>query len=154
MMDLSGQMICSSNADANVKVEGVIEGVREFSNTYESRNSVRNVLFLLAVYILVFAIILFVVFNLFDLKAEGKGKDKQKTLSERLTTRYQLVIRNEDNWAEKSTLGFTYVKVLVISVSMFVVIFIASLFLSRTLFRLWFEPIHKNKVKVPLSILP
>ena len=66
----------------------------------------------------------------------------KKTLSERLTAKYQLVIRNEENLAEKSTLGFTYAKVLVISVAVFMLVFIASLFLSKTLLAKWFDPKH------------
>jgi murein DD-endopeptidase MepM/ murein hydrolase activator NlpD len=66
----------------------------------------------------------------------------KKTLSERLTTKYQLVIRNEENLAEKSTVGFTYAKVLVISVAIFMAIFVASLFLSKTLLAKWFDPKH------------
>lgn len=66
----------------------------------------------------------------------------KKTLSERLTTKYQLVIRNEENLAEKSTVAFTYAKVLVISVAIFMAIFVASLFLSKTLLAKWFDPKH------------
>jgi murein DD-endopeptidase MepM/ murein hydrolase activator NlpD len=66
----------------------------------------------------------------------------KKTISERLTTKYQLVIRNEENLAEKSTIGFTYAKVLVISVAIFTMIFIGSLFLSKTLLAKWFDPKH------------
>ena len=66
----------------------------------------------------------------------------KKTLSDRLTTKYQLVIRNEENLAEKSTVGFTYAKVLVISVAVFTIIFIGSLFLSKTLLAKWFDPKH------------
>lgn len=66
----------------------------------------------------------------------------KKTLSDRLTTKYQLVIRNEENLAEKSTVGFTYAKVLVISVAIFMIIFVGSLFLSKTLLAKWFDPKH------------
>ncbi len=66
----------------------------------------------------------------------------KKTLSERLTIKYQLVIRNEENLAEKSTFGFTYAKVLVISVGIFMIIFVGSLFLSKTLLAKWFDPKH------------
>lgn len=68
----------------------------------------------------------------------------KRTLSDRLTTKYQLVIRNEENLAEKSTLAFTYAKVLVISATVFVIIFICSLFLSRTLLAKWFDPRHEQ----------
>ncbi|MEI9919561.1 MAG: M23 family metallopeptidase [Bacteroidota bacterium] len=66
----------------------------------------------------------------------------KKTLSDRFTTRYQLVIRNEENLSEKSTLGFTYAKVLVFSVVVFVVLFVVSLFLAETLLAKWFDPRH------------
>lgn len=66
----------------------------------------------------------------------------KKTLSDRLTTRYQMVIRNEENLAEKTSFGFTYAKLLVLSVVVFVVIFTLSLFLSETLLAKWFDPRH------------
>jgi murein DD-endopeptidase MepM/ murein hydrolase activator NlpD len=66
----------------------------------------------------------------------------KKTLSERLTTKYQLVIRNEENLAEKSTIGFTYAKVLVVFAMLFMLVFIGSLFLSKTLLAKWFDPRH------------
>ena len=71
----------------------------------------------------------------FDLKPK-------RTLSERLTTRYQMVIRNEENLAEKTTFAFTYAKLLVFSVVIFVAIFTMSLFLSETLLARWFDPRH------------
>jgi len=66
----------------------------------------------------------------------------KKTISERLTTKYQLVIRNEENLAEKSNIGFTYAKLMVISASLFLVLFSGSLFLSKTLLAKWFDPRH------------
>ena len=66
----------------------------------------------------------------------------KKTLSERLNTKYQLVIRNEENLAEKTTLGFTYAKMLVLSISLFLLVFVLSLFLSKTLLAKWFDPKH------------
>jgi murein DD-endopeptidase MepM/ murein hydrolase activator NlpD len=64
----------------------------------------------------------------------------KKTISERLTTKYQVVIRNEENLAETSSTGFTYAKVLVISASVFLLLFAFSLFLSKTLLAKWFDP--------------
>lgn len=79
----------------------------------------------------------------------------KKTLTEKFTTRYQLVIRNEENLSEKTTIAFTYTKVLVFSVVVFVVLFIVSLFLSETLLAKWFDPRHaqmeSNKKLVELS---
>jgi murein DD-endopeptidase MepM/ murein hydrolase activator NlpD len=66
----------------------------------------------------------------------------KKTLSDRLTTKYQLVIRNEENLAETSNLGFTYAKLMVVSATLFLILFIGSLFLSKTLLAKWFDPKH------------
>lgn len=64
----------------------------------------------------------------------------KKTISDRLTTKYQVVVRNEENLAETSSTGFTYAKVLVISASVFLLLFAFSLFLSKTLLAKWFDP--------------
>jgi murein DD-endopeptidase MepM/ murein hydrolase activator NlpD len=53
-----------------------------------------------------------------------------------------MVIRNEENLAEKTTFAFTYAKLLVFSVVIFVAIFTLSLFLSETLLARWFDPRH------------
>lgn len=66
----------------------------------------------------------------------------KKTLSNWLTSRYQLIIRNEENFAEKTSLGFTYSKVILFSVILFSVIFIISLLLSKSLLAKWFDPRH------------
>ena len=66
----------------------------------------------------------------------------KKTLSNWLTSRYQLIIRNEENFAEKTSLGFTYSKVILFSIILFSIIFVVSLFLSRTLLAKWFDPRH------------
>lgn len=68
----------------------------------------------------------------------------KKTLSERLTNKYQLVIRNEDNLAEKTSIGFTYAKLLVVAAAIFLFIFIGSLFLSKTLLAKWFDPKYEQ----------
>ncbi len=66
----------------------------------------------------------------------------KRTLSERLTTKYLLVIRNEENLEEKSTAGFTYAKVMVLSIAVFLILFAGSLLLSKTLLAKWFDPKH------------
>lgn len=70
----------------------------------------------------------------------------KKTISDRLTTKYQLVIRNEENLAEKSTFGFTYAKLLLMSAALFIVVFMLSLLLSKTLLAKWFDPKHAQMV--------
>jgi len=52
------------------------------------------------------------------------------------------VIRNEENLAEKTSFGFTYAKILMLSIVVFVMIFLLSLFLSETLLAKWFDPRH------------
>jgi murein DD-endopeptidase MepM/ murein hydrolase activator NlpD len=70
----------------------------------------------------------------------------KKTLSNWLTTRYQLIIRNEENFAEKTSLGFTYSKVILFSVILFTGLFVMSLFLSKTILAKWFDPKHEQMV--------
>lgn len=64
----------------------------------------------------------------------------KRTLSHWLTNRYQLVIRNEENFAEKTSFSFTYAKVIVVMSLIFILVFIASLYLSQTLLARWFDP--------------
>jgi len=63
-------------------------------------------------------------------------------MSNWLTTRYQMVVRNEENLAEVSSFNFTYAKVAVISLLTFVLLFIGALYLSQSLLSQWFDPRH------------
>ena len=66
----------------------------------------------------------------------------KRTLSDWLTNRYQMVVRNEENLAEKHTFAFTYAKLIVVLTTLFVLLFIGSLYLSKTLLAKWFDPRH------------
>lgn len=66
----------------------------------------------------------------------------RKTLSNWLTTRYQLIIRNEENFAEKTSLAFTYSKIILFSVILFVLMLVISLLLVKTILAKWFDPRH------------
>jgi murein DD-endopeptidase MepM/ murein hydrolase activator NlpD len=66
----------------------------------------------------------------------------KKTLSNWLTNRHQLVIRNEENFAESASIGFTYSKVILFAVIVFSVILALSLLLSKTILAKWFDPRH------------
>ena len=68
----------------------------------------------------------------------------KKTLSNWLTTRYQLIIRNEENFAEKTSAGFTYSKVILFSVILFATIFVLSLFMVKTVLEKWFDPKYEQ----------
>lgn len=70
----------------------------------------------------------------------------KKTLSSWLTNRYQLIIRNEENFAEKTSFGFTYSKIILFSVIIFIVFLVISLFLVRTVLEKWFDPKYEQMV--------
>lgn len=56
-----------------------------------------------------------------------------------------MVIRNEDNLEEKSSFGFTYARLLVFSIIVFIVMLTGSLFLSQTLLARWFDPRYAQR---------
>lgn len=68
-----------------------------------------------------------------------------KRIFEILTKRYHLVVRNEENLEEKSTIGFTYAWVLGCSLFIVIVIFVVSLLLARSLLAQWFDPRVSNR---------
>lgn len=70
----------------------------------------------------------------------------KRTLSNWLTNRYQLIIRNEENFAEKTSVGFTYSKVILFSVILFSIVFLISLFLVQTVLEKWFDPKYEQMV--------
>lgn len=81
----------------------------------------------------------------------------KKTLSSWLTTRYQLIVRNEENLSEKTrAAGFTYAKLIVILFFLSLILIISSLFLARTLLAQWFDPRYEvteaNKKIITLSM--
>ncbi|HRI78198.1 MAG TPA: M23 family metallopeptidase [Cyclobacteriaceae bacterium] len=69
----------------------------------------------------------------------------KKTLSERLSVRYQMVIRKEENLEEKSSIGFTYARLLVMFALAFIVLLTCSLFLAQTLLARWFDPGYEQR---------
>lgn len=82
----------------------------------------------------------------------------RKTLSSWLVNRYLLIIRNEENFAEKSTFSFTYAKVILLTVTVFIVLMALSLLLVKTLLAQWFDPRHaqieanKNLYELTLKV--
>ena len=66
--------------------------------------------------------------------------EQKRTLSNRLTTKYLLIIRNEENFAEKSTYSFTYSKIILALVLSFLAFFGLSFYLSTSLLEAWFDP--------------
>jgi murein DD-endopeptidase MepM/ murein hydrolase activator NlpD len=84
-----------------------------------------------------------------------KRRRPRKTLSSWLTSRYLLIVRKEDNFAEKSTFSFTYAKLVVFIFSLFTVFFLISFYLVTTILAQWFDPRHAeleaNKQMIELS---
>ncbi len=76
-------------------------------------------------------------------------------LAHKLFNRYLLIIRNEENFAEKSTFSFTYAKLIVFILTLMMVFMVISLFLVKTLLAQWFDPEHAeleaNKRLIMLS---
>jgi len=67
----------------------------------------------------------------------------RKSLSNWLTNRYLLILRNEENFAEKTTISLTYAKLILVVFSFFLITMVASLYLSSTLMSQWFDPRHE-----------
>ena len=67
----------------------------------------------------------------------------RKTLSNWLTNRFLLILRNEENFAEKTTISFTYAKLILLTFVLLLLMMLASLYLSSTLMAQWFDPRHE-----------
>jgi murein DD-endopeptidase MepM/ murein hydrolase activator NlpD len=80
----------------------------------------------------------------------------KRTFYNWLTSRYLLIIRNEENFAEKTTLSFNYAKLILFIVAVFGIFLTLSLSLSKTLLATWFDPQRKeieiNKKIAELSL--
>lgn len=64
----------------------------------------------------------------------------RKTLSNWLTNRYLLIIRNEENFAEKKTVSFTYAKVILILTGAFLITLGLSVYLVTFTLEQWLDP--------------
>ena len=80
----------------------------------------------------------------------------RKTFSSWLTTKYLMIIRNEENFAEKTTISFNYARLLTIFLFAFLVLFGVSFLMATTVLKRWFDPRHAqlelNQQLVGLSI--
>ncbi|HXA01361.1 MAG TPA: M23 family metallopeptidase [Cytophagaceae bacterium] len=64
----------------------------------------------------------------------------KKTLSNWLTNRFLLIIRNEENFAEKRTFSFTYAKIIVFTFVFIVLVFGLSFYMINTILAYWLNP--------------
>lgn len=80
----------------------------------------------------------------------------KKTLSDWLSNRYLLILRNEENFAERTTISFTYAKLVVFLVSIFLIVLLISLYLVTTILSAWLDPRHAeveaNRQLIELSL--
>lgn len=66
----------------------------------------------------------------------------RKTFSSWLTTKYLMIIRNEENFAEKTTISFNYARLLTLILFSFIILFALSFLLATTVLKQWFDPRH------------
>lgn len=69
----------------------------------------------------------------------------KKTFSNWLTTRYLLIVRNEENFAEKHTYGFNYARVILIGLTIFVILLVLATFLIRGVLQQWLDPRYSER---------
>jgi hypothetical protein len=75
----------------------------------------------------------------------------KKKFSGWLTNRYQLVIRNQENLAEKSTFTFSYAKLIALGAGVFSLLVACSLALATTILAQWSHPAYmeqENRQKI------
>ena len=67
-----------------------------------------------------------------------------------------MIIRNEENFAEKTTITFNYARILTLTVLFFIIFFGISFLMATTVLKQWFDPRHAqletNRQLINLSI--
>lgn len=71
---------------------------------------------------------------------------QKRTLSEWLTNRYLLIIRNEENFAEKVTFSFNYARLILIMALGFIISLVIAVSLVTTVLERWLDPRHAQMV--------
>lgn len=64
----------------------------------------------------------------------------KKTLSNWLTNRYLLIIRNEENFAEKKTVSFNYARLILLATAAFIVTLALSVYIVTVVLEEWLDP--------------
>lgn len=70
----------------------------------------------------------------------------KKTISSWLNSRHQLILRNEENFAEKTSFAFSYSRLILFSMLAFLFMLLLSLFLVKTVLKKWFDPKYEQMV--------
>ena len=69
----------------------------------------------------------------------------KKTFSSWLTTKYLLIIRNEENFAEKNTYTFNYARLLLLGLLLFVLVTFLTIFLVRGVLQQRLDPRYSHR---------
>lgn len=70
--------------------------------------------------------------------------EPKKTLTNWLTNRYLIIIRDEENFAEKKTYGFTYAKLIVMGISIILISLVFSYYIITGFLSTWLDPREKE----------
>lgn len=93
--------------------------------------------------------------NIYFYEKYSASLENKRTLSNRLTTKYLLIIRNEENFAEKTTYSFTYAKIILGLFLVFLILTAVSFYMATTLLEKWFDPrfaeLKANKEVIEMS---
>ncbi len=73
------------------------------------------------------------------------AKKKKRSIYDRITYKYQVIIRNEENFAEKTTFSFNYAQALLVFFILFSGMLFMSLFLAKSILSQWYDPAHEDK---------
>ncbi|MEQ9305599.1 MAG: M23 family metallopeptidase [Marinoscillum sp.] len=80
----------------------------------------------------------------------------KKTISNWITNRYLLIIRNEENFAEKKTISFNYARVILLFAAAFVLTLALSVYLVTVVLEQWLDPrfamMQSNRQLVDLTM--
>ena len=71
---------------------------------------------------------------------------QKRTLSGWLTNRYLLIIRNEENFAEKKTLRFNYARLILLLGVGFLITLALSIYLVTSILNTWLDPRHAQMI--------
>lgn len=85
-------------------------------------------------------------FNIFAISLNRSRLGTKRTLSGWLTNRYLLIIRNEENFAEKRTISFNYARIILLVVIFFLLTLAFAIYLVSRVLEAWLDPRHAQMV--------
>ncbi|MBI1767423.1 MAG: hypothetical protein HYR67_03500 [Bacteroidetes bacterium] len=145
----TGQIIYSGDVNANLNIDGVIEGVKIIKDRYSLLNP-RTILFF-ALFVSPFVMILiFLLRSMFGIRSRSEGSPRKKSLYKRLVTRYRMTVVDSTNNSQRSSMTFSYLRLLIVLTAIFVLIFVSATLLTDRLRPM----IKENKAIVPVRLLP